>query len=218
MKRLIIFFLLLVTVLSLYIIFSVGLGIIGEIGSSNNSEKINNVVLNLSYSYVAGLIFYFFISYLPYIQTKKKLKPAINSKIEYLNALVTSFVQTFESNEKKIELKKISSNYVEKLILNKSVLESSYYSIMGLVMTNLDFINGHKENIENLVDKILSYKEYLTSDQILYLEQIRDSKFFQLLKIKHTNKHFHVYYEEKQTRKLIADELNTMINYVNKIS
>ena len=218
MNRLIKFFLLFVTVICLYIIFSVGLDIIGKIGSSYNSVKINNVALNLSYSYIAGLIFYFFISYLPFIQTKKKLKPAITSKIEYLSTLIKSFIQTFESTENNLSLKGIHPNYIEKLIVNKSVLDSSYYSVMGRTMTNQDFLNGHKENIENLIEKILSYREYLSSDQVLYLEEIRDSKFFDLLKIHSTNKHFHIFYGDKETRKLIAAELNKMITFVNKIS
>lgn len=71
MNKLINFFLLLVTVICLYTIFSVGLEVIGKIGKSDNYENINNVALNLSYSYIAGLIFYFFISYLPHTQTKK---------------------------------------------------------------------------------------------------------------------------------------------------
>lgn len=218
MNKLINFFLLLVTVICLYTIFSVGLEVIGKIGKSDNYENINNVALNLSYSYIAGLIFYFFISYLPHTQTKKKLKPTINSKIEYLSDLIKSFVQTFESQENKLSLKAINPNYVEKLILNKSVLENSYYSVMGRVMTNQEFLNGHKQNIENLIKKILGYKEYLSSDQVLYLEEIRESKFFHLLKVERSNKLYYEYYDDTETRKLIAKELNNLITYANKIS
>ena len=217
MNKLINFFLSLITIICIYTIFSVGLDLIEKIGISDNYEKINNVALNLSYSYIAGLIFYFFISYLPYIQKKKKLNPAINSKIEYLNDLIKSFIQTFELQEKNINLKTTQNNYIEELIINRSLIDSSYYSKMGRNMTNLDFINGHKVNIQNLITDIITYKEYISSEQVLNLEQIRDSKFFQLLKIDSNNQHFLIYFNDDVTRKMIAKELNDIIGSVNKL-
>lgn len=59
------FILLIITGLSLYILFCVGLGWFWTIGSSTNYERINQVLLNLSYSYIAGLIFYILIEYIP---------------------------------------------------------------------------------------------------------------------------------------------------------
>lgn len=59
------FILLAITGLSLYILFCVGLGWFWTIGSSTNYERINQVLLNLSYSYIAGLIFYILIEYIP---------------------------------------------------------------------------------------------------------------------------------------------------------
>ena len=89
---------------------------------------------------------------------------------------------------------------------------------MGRVMTNQEFLNGHKQNIESLINKILGYKEYLSSDQVLYLEEIRESKFFHLLKVERSNKLYYEYYDDTETRKLIAKELNNLITYANKIS
>lgn len=59
------FILLAITGLSLYILFCVGLGWFWAIGSSTNHERINQVLLNLSYSYIAGLVFYILIEYIP---------------------------------------------------------------------------------------------------------------------------------------------------------
>lgn len=65
MNKFSIFILLAITGLSLYILFCVGLGWFWTIGSSTNYERINQVLLNLSYSYIAGLIFYILIEYIP---------------------------------------------------------------------------------------------------------------------------------------------------------
>ncbi len=53
------YFLWIITGVSLYIIFCVGLGWFWTIGESENYEKINQVLLNLSYSYIAGWFFIF---------------------------------------------------------------------------------------------------------------------------------------------------------------
>lgn len=65
MNKFSIFILLIITGLSLYILFCVGLGWFWTIGSSTNYERINQVLLNLSYSYIAGLIFYILIEFIP---------------------------------------------------------------------------------------------------------------------------------------------------------
>jgi len=76
--------LLITTLISLYIIFCVGLGWFWTIGFSFDSDKINQILINLSYSYMAGFIFYILVSYLPYRLKTEKLKPVIKLKINDL--------------------------------------------------------------------------------------------------------------------------------------
>lgn len=65
-------FLWLITGISIYIFFCIGLGWFWTIGSSENHERINQVLLNLSYSYIAGLIFYILIEFIPKKSAAKK--------------------------------------------------------------------------------------------------------------------------------------------------
>ena len=80
MKNFIVSFLTLLTILCLYIITYVGLGYGWAIGCSDNWQRINAVALNLSYSYIAGLIFYLFTSTLPYYFRKTKVAKIIKEK------------------------------------------------------------------------------------------------------------------------------------------
>ena len=47
----------------------------------------------------------------------------------------------------------------------------------------MSFLDSTKINIFNLIGNILTYREFLTSNQVLELEKIRDSKFFHLIKM-----------------------------------
>ena len=58
MNKLINFFLLLVTVICLYTIFSVGLEVIGKIGKSDNYENINIINMVLKYFYNINNLYY----------------------------------------------------------------------------------------------------------------------------------------------------------------
>ncbi len=208
----------LISVLSFYIILSVGLSLFPKIGCSSNSENINQVSLNLSYSYVAGLIFYFFISYIPINLLKRKLRPTLKSKFEDLSNQVCSYIQTFENIDIEIDVKTINFNFIKSVMESKSILDSSYYSkIMALKMNNLEFINSTKESIFNLIDSALVYKEYLDAEEILHLEKIKDSKFFHLLKIKHNNLLGNIYYNSDSFKNEFITELNDIFVSVKKL-
>jgi len=61
-----------ITLICTYIICHVGLGLFLPIGTSDNSEKINDVLINLSYSYMAGFVFYMLVVYFPKRIAQKK--------------------------------------------------------------------------------------------------------------------------------------------------
>ena len=119
----------------------------------------------------------------PYLILKNKLKPALDLKLIDLKIQITSFIRSFNSVTD-IDLKDIDLITIQNIIKKHSILDRSYYSPMtGTTMSNLDFLCSTKLNIFNLVESILTYREYLTSNQILELERIRDSKFFHLTKM-----------------------------------
>ncbi len=183
MEKFIKLILIIISLICTYIILAVGLKIVPTIYESSNSENINNVSLNLSYSYIAGVIFYFFVTLFPYLILKNKLKPALDLKLIDLKIQITSFIRSFNSVTD-IDLKDIDLITIQNIIKKHSILDRSYYSPMtGTTMSNLDFLCSTKLNIFNLVESILTYREYLTSNQILELERIRDSKFFHLTKM-----------------------------------
>ena len=76
--------LVILTVISFYVILYVGLGFGWPVGTSENYERINKVLENLSYSYLAGCIFYVLTVSVPYRLRRHKLDKVLHSKISII--------------------------------------------------------------------------------------------------------------------------------------
>ena len=216
MEKTIKLILILISLLSLYVILTVGLKVVAPISESSNSENINQVSLNLSYSYIAGLIFYFFVTLLPHLSLKRKLKPAINLKLTDLKTQITSYIRSFNSVEN-INLNDIKLVTIQNLLEKHSILDTSFYSGMtGTTINNLDFFYSTKSNIYNLIETTLTYRDYLTSNQILELEKIRDSKFFHLIKMGNYPTG-NVFYKSDKFKLEFANRFFEIIESVRKI-
>lgn len=165
-------------------IFSVGMlffrwGIIPPLfGDAPNADARNEVMLNLSYSYLAGAIFYFFVTWLPYKLRSRKMRPFINAKKKLikgkmfdcaLNTMPTELVlQHRPSNEEII-------NHLE----NTSLLNAPTF--MSLLMPGAD-IHTHwrlqRDEIKAVIKDVLEFKEYLSNNELQLLGQIQDCQFF----------------------------------------
>ncbi len=206
-----------ISIISLYIIFNVGLGWFCGIGSSENSENINQVLINLSYSYIAGLIFYLLTNSIPRYYTQQKITPIVNTKIAEIYENIESCIQTFKKNETKNLISSSNPNAITTMIESEDILDTSYYSkIMGIDISHLEFIKTKKDVIYNLITDILTYKEYLSDNQLENLEHIRSSEVFHLLKM---NGHplSNVFYSSKEFKAKFAGHLNKIINAIKAL-
>lgn len=206
-----------ISVISVYIIFSVGLGWLWKIGSFENSENINQVLINLSYSYIAGLIFYLLTSTIPRYFTKQKITPIVDRKINEIYENIESCIQSFKKTEMKDLI--ISSNIdtITQMIESENILGKSYFSQMMLTdITNLEFIKSKKEIIYDLISDILSYKEYLSDEQLTNLENIRSSETFHLLKMSHHPLSEKIY-SSKEFEEKFAFNLNNIIESIKAV-
>ena len=154
-------------------------GIIHPIfGYAPNADARNEVMLNLSYSYLAGAIFYFFVTWLPYKLRSRKMRPFINEKKKIIkgkmfdcaiNAMPTALIlQHRPSNEE------IISHFENTSLLNAP-------TFMSLLMPGVD-IHTHwrlqRDEIKAVIKDVLEFKEYLSNDELQVLGQIQDCQFF----------------------------------------
>ena len=201
-----------ITLSCIYVIGCVGLNVFPTVMDIQNAVQINNVLLNLSYSYFAGLIFYFLVSFYPFIKQKKKFTPIINGKKSDLFNQVEACIQTFESKEVKGVVNTISKEELISLISKSDMYANSYYAInVGYQMNNLQFLVNTKSNCFNIIDRMIVYKEYLTANDAYCLEKIRDSSFFHLTKVYESTPVAKIYYNSTQFKHELANELYEII-------
>ncbi len=98
----------LILIITIYIITYVELGIGLDIFPCKNADKINTILLNLSYSYIAALIFAWIWEHIPQICNEKKAfkinESNINSIYRNMHELITSLMMVYKIDKDIFEL------------------------------------------------------------------------------------------------------------------
>lgn len=218
MKRIVNIILLTTGMISLYIILCIGIGWFWTIGSFENAEKINQVLINLSYSYFAGLFFFLLVTQLPHIYKKKKFKPVIDEKITNLSNQIFACIQTFEREEIAQNIN-ITKDELSVILNNNEMYANSFYAIVaGYQMNNFQFLVSTREQILDILHSIKDYKEYLGDEQIVYIEKINDSSFLHLISHYEDSPMAQINYSSNIFKTTLIDEFYIVISYLQTIN
>lgn len=172
------------TALSIYVICSVGLGYAPLIGTINRASRVNDVLLNLSYSYIAGLIFYILVSYLPYVAKKKKYRKIIGLKFKEIKNQIESNIQAFENQKKEYIINNISLDQLTVLVNSKNLLDNSFYgNEIGISNPIFSLVSESRKVSLQLSKEVLLYRDYMSEEEVALIENVRSSAFFRLLDI-----------------------------------
>lgn len=182
MSKLINTFLIIITFLSVYAIAYIGLGWFWPWGISSKYQQINHVVINLSYSYLAGLIFYLLTSYLPYMIKRNKLKKPIQEKLKTIKGKLEDSAKCVFPMTSWNHLV-LTEDVLVQQFSTQSVNTQSAYSIAGINMSIIGHLTTQRNNILDIIDGILEYKDYLSGEQLLTIEKIKDGEYFSMLKV-----------------------------------
>lgn len=144
------------------------IGILPAIGSIENYEEVNEVLLNLSYSYLAGLVFYLINDGIPSIIRRiranrhigKELRE-VQSQLNYITSLY-NYIQTQNINIDNVI-------YVEVIIKRiKTSKEQKTIKIDIDIDNAIAEIRCHLETIESMLISC-----YLSSDTSMLLSELR---------------------------------------------
>lgn len=170
--------------LSVWAVFSIDIPLISKIPCSISDKTIegwNRAFLALAYSYIAGVIIYGMTVKYPYYLNKRRLVPVINAKVEQLGGMLAWMNIEFRDG-------------------GNNPLISDIDGIMALLKTERwkercrmpehsgckDVTDGFvKDNgeLKSMVDGLINdYKEYLSGEQMIYLEAIRGSRLNQFFR------------------------------------
>lgn len=158
--------------ISIYCILQVKFDFAFYVGSTDNADEINEVLVNFSYSYLAGYVFYILTVKLPYWATRRKIEKPLQSKLGLVLRKYTSSVECIypQSTHGKIIFEEDS--YVEDF---KKISYFQECSIIGMNIPVIAYIKAAHEENRKTITEILEYKGWLSADRISMLEQIRSS-------------------------------------------
>lgn len=201
--------------MSVWIILSIDLGIIPLIQAEINTEtciKINKILSNLAYSYIAASVFYLITVVLPYRIRLYEIKPVIGRNINKIRSCIRNILLEY-SRETTFNGSDFSEENVRKILASKNWTDNMLFlnSLYGISITYIKYIDEEFKVMDKTINETISnYKDYLTEKQIVLLEEIRHmqirssvSTFSSLTKVN---------LEHPDGKKYLIDEFVKMIN------
>jgi len=178
------FILIVLVIICLYAICCIGLGWFWKIAGSENATQINQVLINLSYSYIAGLIFYLLVSYFPSQIRKDKIRPVIEKKFIAISIQIESNIQAFNAIKEEGMLTNITEQQLTALIQPKSLFENSFFGVeIGINNPIYQLLLSSRKATLERCEEVLTYRDYMQEKEIVEIENIRESNYFRILDI-----------------------------------
>ncbi|MBR4325862.1 MAG: hypothetical protein IKP73_10095 [Bacteroidales bacterium] len=165
---------------ALILYVKLGLGI--PIYACENAESINDVLLNLSYSYLAGCIFYILTSYLPMYHKRKKMRIIIDSKLKQILGILEDCKKSVLSGDEYQAVETLSDElFLERIKTNRL---SNVCALCRAFNMNIgQYLRSQKEQIQAIIVNLNYYQDCMGVDEILGIAKLNDSRYFELLKI-----------------------------------
>lgn len=164
----------------LYVILQIKFEFAFWIGYSDKAEAWNGILTNLSYSYLAGFIFFLLTVTLPHVKMRAKVKKALEGKV---NQIATNYWACIESVVPfpKGLTRNLTKGNVVMMFKEASSLQLCRLSSVGINVSVVEYIKAkHKENKE-LATELLEYKSWLSSETIAQIEIIRNANLMSVV-------------------------------------
>lgn len=159
--------------IALYIILVVGLGWFWTIGTSDNYERINDVLINLSYSFITGYLVYLCTVFFPARMRSKKVSIIVAEKMQRLVdsriiPCLRVFVPILKHNDSYSDQELVSLYESGNLL---SQVPMPWLNQPQSVIDNIRICNDDVKNeIDGIIDK---YGHDLSVDLLKRLEEIK---------------------------------------------
>lgn len=175
--------LLIVLLLALWAILSIQLKVIPVITVGWQQDTIaswNTVFLNLSYSYIAALIFYGLTTRLPVYRRKMKLKPVIQKRISEIGREIYNILLEFaRETGYNHEYRNITDTDAIMRSKDWMAIMPSVLRFQNIKVTYLNFLKAEAKAIKDKIsDVIQKYKDEMTEEQLVALEALAHAQFF----------------------------------------
>ena len=170
--------------LSVWAVFSIDIPLISKIPCSFSDKTIegwNRAFLALAYSYIAGVIIYGMTVKYPYYLNKRRLAPVINAKVKNIGVHLSNMNLEFRDSNNNPPITDVDG--IMALFKTKRWKERcNMPEHSGCKDVTDGFVKDYGE-LKAMVDALINdYKEYLSSEQMIYLETIRENRLNQFFR------------------------------------
>lgn len=144
-------------------------------------DNINNVYINLSYSFIAGYIFYLLTICIPQRINYNKIQPVLNKKVLHIKSSFRNILLEF-SREVNIE-DFMEVEHARQVLLSKNWTSyiPMFQRLYNANMSYIEHINVEGKNIkQQVLDFIQTYQQFLITEQICALEELSSMQIFRI--------------------------------------
>lgn len=133
------------SIVALYIIGSAGLGWLPLLGYCNDAERVNTVLLNLSYSYLASVLFFCMIELLPRLLNERKAFKIFEKDLKSVHLKMCQMVSVLKMMaETEVENEKLKIEDLSALSVCKAKYKCSYVKATTRKDCEYGVLDGYK--------------------------------------------------------------------------
>ena len=163
-----------VAVLCIYAILQIKFDFALWLGTSVHADKINEVITNLAYSYLAAYVFYMLTVKLPFWKMKFRCAKALNRKMRLIESNYEACAESVLPFPNHLP-KDMSKDILEAIFKQFSYQEPCRLSFIGTKVSAIIYIKQKHQENKQLATELLEYKPWLRSETIAQIEEIRNS-------------------------------------------
>lgn len=138
-------------------------------GTCEHYEETNEIIVNLSYSYLAAILFHIVMVYIPSLQREKLMK----SKTDFYFAQITAHIEQCVSS---INLYDFSSND-NQILPKKKFIEVFKEVNFTSECFYLSILKNNRTKINSKIDFLFSFQDVLSSKELDLLYNLRETLF-----------------------------------------
>lgn len=147
-------------------------------GEDANADAKNEVMLNLSYSYLAGLIFYFLVTWFPFKVRSVKMRPFIDDKKKVIKGKVENCVDYIMPTNVLLDHKTTKSELIDYLSNTSLVNTHTFLSLLGPNITIQTHWRLQRDEIKEQINSLLQFRDYLSDEELKILGDLQNCQFF----------------------------------------
>ena len=150
--------------------------------SQDRCDNLNQLFINLTYSFLAGYVFYLLTIYFPQRIEKKRIQPVIQQKVLNIRKAISDILLEF-SRDTDIHKDLLEIDNANKVLMSKNWTDKMpmFQYLYKAQISYLAYIGEVGKKIQkDIVDLIQSYQRYMTTEQVCLLEELSSMQIFAL--------------------------------------